>query len=410
MIELTSEEWLEISSDLEAHHALFYQCWGMGKPFFTDSIETAAVRFNRDGEYIEFVFNPKFWQSLTHYERLFVISHECLHIILNHGLRTINRTDPEAVNVALDIVVNHILCRSFGYDREKIRNWKNLCWVETVYHDRRHELIPQDESFEYYYRLLPRNGIQVMVLDDHGWLAGDWGKVVEKLNQDLTPDEKESIRSMLEKNMMGMESSGRSPEGFGNWTFVNCGKVAKKRKWETVIKQWSLKYLRQDSQDKEQWARVARRFCLLPDGIILPSEMEEDAQEKDRLPIFLMVDTSGSCVGYKERFWKAGSSLPNDRFDVRMFCFDTSVVETTLDSKKMREGGGTSFNCIEYFIRKTMKKEGIEYPEAVFVITDGYGDIVEPMKPQNWYWFLTPHSSKDLIPKQSKVFQLKDYE
>jgi len=403
---ITSEEWHEISTDLENHHALFYQCWMMGRPFFTDRIETAAVRFNHEGEFIEFLFNPQFWQFLTHYERLFVIAHECLHVILKHGLRTINRTDPEGVNAALDVVVNHTLVRSFGFDRNKIRDNEDLCWVDTIYPH--HETIPLDESFEYYYRLLPVGGVKVRCLDDHSGLCGDWGRIIQKLSEELTQEEKDSIRSMLEKNMLGGQN--RSPEGIGEWTFVNVGRVAKKRKWENVIKQWSMKYLRQDSQDLEQWARIARRLGTLPQDIILPSEMEEDAFQKDRLPVFLMLDTSGSCVGYKERFWKAGASLPNDRFDVRMFCFDTSVAETTLESKKMREGGGTSFLCIEEHIRKLVRKEGIEYPEAVFVITDGYGDEVQPLKPQNWYWFLTPNNSRNYIPKASKVFELKDYE
>ena len=46
---------------------------------------------------------------------------------------------------------------------------------------------------------------------------------------------------------------------------------------------------------------------------------------------------------------------------------------------------------------------------AVFVITDGYGDVFLPEKKKNWYWFLS-EDAKNYIPKESKVFMLEDFE
>ena len=159
-----------------------------------------------------------------------------------------------------------------------------------------------------------------------------------------------------------------------------------------------------------QWARLHRRFNLMPDGLMLPSEMEEDAFEKDRLPLFFFMDTSGSCFGYKDRFFKAAMSLPKDKFDIRLFCFDTAVQETTLESKKIYGGGGTNFGIIERHIQEVIKKDCIDYPCAVFLITDGEGTVVYPQHPDKWYWFLTPHNSTRYIPEKSKTVLLKDYE
>lgn len=411
---ISSDYWLEISHDLEQHHALFYQCWKMGRPVLTEAIETACVAFNRQGEFVEFCFNPKFWDSLDHYTRLFVICHECLHVILNHGQRTTDSKDKHRTNATLDIVVNLLLIRCFGFEREKVVDGEDLCWIDTVYPDDYKGIIPEDESYEFYYRLLPPTPVlHVRILDDHSSLGGNWDKVIDKLNDQLSHEEKQAIRGMIEKHYQGDENK-KAKKGeaadTGKWTFMGHEPVARQRKWENVIKQWSIKYLKDDLQHEEQWARVARRLCLLPDEVVLPSEMEVDWFEKDRMPVFLFLDTSGSCRGYKDRFWKAGMSLPPERFDVRMFCFDDVVMETSLAERKMREGGGTSFAIIERHIQRCVQTEGIEYPEAVFLITDGYGDEVQPQKPQNWYWFLTNGGSSNYIPQRSKTFLLKDYQ
>jgi hypothetical protein len=111
--------------------------------------------------------------------------------------------------------------------------------------------------------------------------------------------------------------------------------------------------------------------------MFLPSDMEieDDNDEKTRIKVYFYLDTSGSCWGLKDRFFAAALSLPDDRFDIRLFCFDTTVQETTLESRKIYGGGGTSFSILEAHIQKEIKEKG-EYPEAVFVITDGYAATV----------------------------------
>jgi hypothetical protein len=108
----------------------------------------------------------------------------------------------------------------------------------------------------------------------------------------------------------------------------------------------------------------------------------------------------------KDRFFTAASSLPEDRFNVRLFCFDTKAEETTLESRRVYGGGGTSFACIEEKIRA--ETEGKKYPSAVFVITDGMGSKVNPIHPERWYWFLS-EDNKKYIPIKSNVYNLDDY-
>ena len=423
LVTITNEDWMKISQDLEEHHALFYQCWQMGRPVFTDIIPTAAVRFNMEGDYIEFLFNPDFWRSQSHYERLFIIAHECLHVTLNHGRRTINKIQANAniVNHILDIVVNHTLVTNFGFDRSKIGGQANLCWVDTIFPDKPN--LATNEAFEYYYNLLPVIPQDVFLLDDHRELpvegnSGAADGAIDKLNKELTNEEKQSIREIIEKHQpkSGISSDddscgdeiGTGTGVGGGWTFAKVGYVEKKKKWETVVKEWSIKHLLDESEN-EQWSRVHRRFSLMSGELMLPSEMEEDTLEKDRLLVFFFLDTSGSCWKYRDRLFKAALSLPKEKFDIRLFCFDTKVQETTLESRKIYGGGGTNFGIIESHIQKMMSQELIKYPSAVFLITDGRGTPVSPQHPDKWHWFLI-YDYKNYIPAKSKTYLLKDYE
>lgn len=437
-VKISRQEWFDLARSLECHHAVFYKLWDMGKPIFTNQIETAAVSFDRHGKLVMFMFNPKFWEKLDLYNKQFVICHEALHVILNHGARFRDALDKQAGNVAMDVVVNHLLCRSFGFEREKIIGQENLCWTDTIFKGEKYEgkLPPDDEMFEYYYNLFDKytilvgrgkggkNGMGGMpngVLDDHTFLEDDqdFDEVIDKLNEELSAEEKESLKDVIEKHFQAEESDGkpckaRAGSGTGSWTFVNA-KIKKKRKWETVIKNWSKKYCKPKDKDVEQWARLSRRLSLLPNNMFLPSDMEVDDEdfEKGKIDVFFFLDTSGSCWGLKDRFFEAALSLPEDRFNVRLFCFDTEVKETTLESRQVYGGGGTAFDIIETHIQSIAGKD--KYPEAVFVITDAMGNRVQPQFPKKWYWFITQLNSyrsyaRSYIPEDCHLFNLEDYE
>ena len=109
---------------------------------------------------------------------------------------------------------------------------------------------------------------------------------------------------------------------------------------------------------------------------------------------------------------KAAATIPEDRFRVRIFCFDTKVYETSLASGKLYGFGGTSFQPIENAIQSIVQKEEkTKYPQRVFVITDGLGSSVSPEFPERWHWFITEgYSSTDYVPSKSRHYKLKDYE
>lgn len=416
-IEQPITDFMEISRDLEVHHAVFYQLWQMGTPIFTDSIDTACVTFDQTGKQFGFMWNSNYYKKLTRYERAFVICHECLHVILNHGHRArgIKREYQTIANVAMDVVINELLVSRFGFEKQKISNWKDLCWLETVF--KNYKDVEAEQTFEYYFRILKENikiiKLPFMLVDSHdGIMGSDWEEVIDKLNNDLTEEEKETLKETIKQhfqNNKDKKGSGRGNTPGGMWTFANVGYTPKKKKWETVIKKWSMQF-KSDLLHKEQWSRINRRFVLLPDDLMLPSEMEEEElSDPKKITVWFFQDTSASCSAFKDRFFKAADSLPPNRFDVKMHCFDTQVFETTLESRKLYGGGGTSFHILEEYVQQYCRTNKEEYPQAVFVVTDGYGTIIQPEIPQRWYFFLSAPATY-CIPKECNIYKLKDYE
>jgi hypothetical protein len=196
------------------------------------------------------------------------------------------------------------------------------------------------------------------------------------------------------------------------WTFIDTMGVTYKSKWETIIKKWAMPLISEKRQAAERWGMPHRRTALMPkNGIYLPIKMDTDqfVPEEDMIEVYFFLDTSGSCWGLKDRFFRAAKSLPPKIFKVRLFSFDDVVTELDINKNQVRGGGGTSFSIIEQKIQEICKKENKEYPRAVWVMTDGCGTCVHPQFPDRWGWFLSA-DYRSYIPPGSKIFQLRDFE
>lgn len=450
------KEYFDIARHLDMHHAFFYQIWEMGVPRLTFAIKTAAVRFDKNGHKLEFLFNPAFWKSCSQYKKIFVICHEFLHVLLNHGIRIKDCEVDLFANYAGDIVINHLLIDKFGFEREKIEGWENYCWIDTLF-AHLDNVLP-NKSLEYYYGILDQNCIVIdqqaymdmlkkqndgggkgggkgnsskskekitsKTVDDHSGLSSTeepnlQKEIKDKIDKGLNDEEKEDLANKL--NSEEGESAAaiekdkhnnlRAGTLAGNLIYyANIrNQVKKKRKWETVIQKWSRKFKKGDCE-VEQWARNSRRFSFLGENLMLPSEHEDEMKEESMIDVFFLLDTSGSCSHLADRFWTAARSLPEDRFIIHLHCFDTKVYEVDMKVGKLYGFGGTSFASIENYIQEKKRKEEIKtYPQAVFVITDGYGDSFTPERPENWYFFLS-ENYLEKIPEKANIFMLKDFE
>ena len=524
---LSNKEHLKISRELEKHHAIFERIWTLSGIRFTTSIPTAAVKFNLRGDCIDFMLNAQFWEGLNFTTKCFVLSHECMHIALNHGLRSLeaSRTKRGAniANIAQDIVINHALVERYGFFRDDIdpialqkdgKMRRKYCWVDTIFPEDAE--MATDQNYEFYFNRLCKKADamqeafdkfmeNVEFVDDHDFnqenndygegmpmqLPGmgtegeesddkdgddgegegkgkgkdgegkgkdgegssevgddeweyfdssdyseDFADMIDKLDRDLSNDDKKTLEKFVNENANSGEELETNPEygadgkvagntggsggGQGNsagtgWTFANKLPV-RKRKFEHIVTAWAKKKLTVDEVDVDQWALTDRRFASISGycDLELPSEVEMDDEttEDDKFDVFFFQDTSGSCSGYTDRFFSIAESMPLERFNMRMFCFDTEVYETTLESRELKGFGGTHFHQLENFIQDELKTnpDMKKYPDAIFVVTDGYGSDILPEKPSNWHWILTPEGSKDNIPKDCNMYDLAKYE
>lgn len=394
---ISKEEWQDITSSLEEHNAIFSQIWKLGKPIFVDNLETAAVYFDKQGNCISFLFNKEFWKEVSFYDKLFVICHECLHVILNHGVRIRDSKNNLISNKCLDIVVNHLLVNGFGFERSKLTNWKEWCWVETVFPDHQ---VENNQSYEYYFQFFKDiygdghpNSVTSLV-DDHSGLDFDPSSLLKDCSKNLSFAEKNFLSDSLDRCFEKGEDSSSLEEIL----IVSTNK--KNKKWDKLILNKCNSKI--DQIESEQWARQHRRLVSLNTRLFLPSDLEIEERGNDKVNVCFFMDTSGSCWALKDRFFNAANSLSN-KFSINIFCFDSCVYE--VEEKKVFGGGGTSFSILESHVAKFPK-----YPDAVFVLTDGYGDLVTPKHPKRWHWFLTKHNARHCVPKDSFIYNLEDFE
>lgn len=409
---------------LERFHGLFYQLWRVSS--FTSVPDstfkkmgirpTCGVGINPTTKEPEFMFSETFWDSMDEYNKMFIICHEMLHLALRHIQRTKalgikpEETDKRMLaNIAQDVCINEMLIKSYGFDRNKIKNWKELCWMDTVFPNRPD--VQPNREFEYYYDLLKlaKEQCKQQTVDAHGMEAkpgegdsngqGD-GKLSKQDIDDLQAAVDKAIENLTQEELENIVKQSATSKEAGKTTMGKILEVKKKivraGRWEKIYRKW-ITYGEMESDD---WTRKNRRMSLLEgSSFILPAEHEKE-ELKCRAPIHIFLDTSGSCAEFAQDFFDALQSIPKAKFDVTPFCFDTRVYE--MKGNKLQGFGGTSFSCIQKHI-ESLKV----HPHSIWVITDGYGDRISPKYPEKWHWFLSEQHSLEYIPKESPKFYLE---
>ena len=399
-------EYYKISETLLQFHEIFYKFWTVGKPVFSDKIPTACVVFNKkSGEFLQFLFNPKFWDSLDNYERSYIIAHECLHIILNHGSRSGNDSFS---NMVIDLIVNNILTNNLGL--KLTPTLEKGCHFSNVFKDS--SKINKNRSFEYYYNLLKDQAEQVLVsgeyknIQDHSYLKElDCDEIIDHIFD--IGNEKSNQKKLEEDNEIEKERSKTGSISLDNIYNIKNAYTNKRVKWQQFLKNVVLSKKRkiQRLSNSQNWTKPSKRFNLVKNNILIPNYNNDKPNHKHDMWFFM--DISGSCINFADEFFKVAKSIPEKIFDVRFHSFDTSVRQEDLKSGKVHGGGGTAFSPIENFIQKTIKKENIKYPELIVCISDGEGDELKCEKPKNWTWILTSNITR-YLPEESNIILYND--
>jgi hypothetical protein len=448
MENMTDIERRIIARRLEGHHAIFERIWQLSRIRFSKKLKTAGVYFNKKGECVDFIINPDFWASLDDVTKDFVFCHECLHISLNHGHRSLGgeRKLHKIRNIAQDLVINHGLVNYYGFSRSKIDPDNRYCWIDKFFlpHDKVHD----EECFEFYFNRLRQmaqdnpdqfqNGSDNSeTVDDHesspedldldpDEYSDDFDDVIDYLNDKMSDEEKYDMKDFIEENQepdqyfddnTGSSSTKTTDHKAGNqagkgWTFAQPLPYKEPVKFEKIVTSWAKKTIKEKEIDYDQFVFRNRRYARVLRDRKLPTEHEMEVlnRDNDRTVAWFFQDTSHSCKGWRDRFFNIAERMPKDIFDMRLFCFDHEIHDTTLESRELKGFGGTSFTIIEGRIQRALKDREIpKYPDAVFVITDGIGNDVHPAKPDNWHVMLTPGGRKSNFKGVTNFYDLKDY-
>ena len=438
-VKVVIDEWrlrrelYELQLELQKFDTIFFEIYKYGEPQFTHAIPTAALQFvGKDLTPLKFIFNPDFWDSMDKYQRAFVVCHECLHSILEHGKRArslMKKNIPMPIlNVAMDLAINHLLVNAFGFDRDKLGEFGSRekidfealkanakkgkksktstavdeeetpkrgqgCWVDTVF-DRP---VADDMSFEEYYQELLKgdNNLSCFLADVHWFISPDGqGCNIDDLPESIANSIREQMREASEgKGEESLKNKIEQTQGCGStgnfFVEVNrARKVRPSKKWERIVNYFRRKG--KEESDELQWIKQSKLAEYFPKNICLPHENITDDPNfsRTRINICLFLDVSGSCTAYKPHFLRGAESIPDKRFNKRMFVFADDCAEMKKNTNQYNVGGGTNFDSINDMVN-TLIKDG-KAPDLIFVITDGQsnGDYANFALAKKYNWFI----------------------
>lgn len=301
------------------------------------------------------IFDPAFLSQLSEDEVLFVLKHEVLHCVLQHGIRA-RGYQTQLYNIAADIVVNSSILHSLQLEEFSVHGEKVMHLApdgkegRTYTTEQVYRMLLKDENASKSY------GVP---LDNHGiWEHFSEGSSVEE-------EWNEYVKDAIQKagTSWGMPEAVRA--------FLEELDYESRTDWRVVL------------HDFMQMTKTGADYTFTPPDrrfseadFFLPSFTEMEEETVDNL--WFLIDTSGSITDRElsELYTEVKvcmSQFPNT--SVKLSFFDTKVhgvmeLSTEKDLKNLIPvgGGGTSFKCIFQYMKENME---YELPTAILVLTDG---------------------------------------
>ncbi len=390
----------------------FYGLLLMHMDFAIDmECETACT----DGRKI--YFGPSFLDNLDDDELDFIMMHEVMHCALQHCTRC-NDRDPEAFNIACDIVVNSNILQS---------NKGNLKSITLSKYGESMHLAPNGDEGYYYsaeevYEMLPakmkRGSSQGGGSAGNGADKGDGdGKPGKEGSGDWddhsrwnTADDDGSLNDEWSKNLLDASESIsiRDPDKKQGLIPMCADRILKELKkpqtdWRTILND----FIQEEITDYS-FTPPDRRFDDNP--FYLPDYNEKEDMVKD---ILFMIDTSGSmsddeiAAAYSEI--KGAIDQFNGKLKGWLGFFDAKVVEPKPFASedeftviRPKGGGGTRFDIVFDYVRKHMDT----LPASIIIMTDGGAVFPKEKKAMGIpvLWLLV---TDDVTPPWGKVTRIK---
>lgn len=332
--------------------------------FFTSLLYSMKVEARNDlpsaaaTDGVNLYYHPeRFAKEFTASERVFVLVHELLHVILFHNTRRGIR-DPQRWNIACDHVAN-LLCVEYGFSKP------NNCYCDVQY---------KGMSAEQVYNKLPED-----IQEQKGGMNGDVMDYDPSQNAGKsTGDVEREVAINTEQAAQAAKAAGKDQAGLKR--IIGDAQVSREPWYQHLRRYMTSMHTRQYN-----WSRIDSRRAVLH-GVIAPQQKAENMGK-----IVFGVDCSGSITARQLGAMSAHIS------DLLKDITPSSIVVVYFDSKichvdeftgpdyhvilEPYGGGGTEFKPVFGYVSEEQSDA-----QLVVMFTDLFGSFPDEFGVCNTLW------------------------
>lgn len=358
----------------------------------SEEIETACT----DG--VRITFGIDFLDSLSDSELDFVMMHEILHVVLQHYFRG-DVEDPEAYNIAADIVVNSNIMLENGMKASSI----TLSKYGTSMHVAPDGKEGHEYTAEQVYVMLPKNLNKKGNNKSHGSADGrakkgnnkSPGSAVGRAKKEISKEQHQPVRVWDDHSRWGKYEEDDTLRDVWVKRFEDAAEAIKIRDPSNargLLPAFAERILKELKKTQTDWRTILNDFIqeeVVDYSFAPPDRRFDDSPfflpdfngKEDRVEdILFMIDTSGSmsddmiAAAYSEV--KGAIDQFNGKLKGWLGFFDAAIIkpqpfsdENEFKIIKPAGGGGTDFQIIFEYVFHHMSDK---LPASIIILSDGY--------------------------------------
>lgn len=305
-------------------------------------------------------FDPKFVESLSDDELVFLVAHETWHVAFMHMFRRGPR-DPQRWNCAADYVINNMLIAA------------GFTMIEGGLSDSRYK----DMSAEEVYELLPENPQDLPENPQDGDFT-EPSNGEGSGSSESKAEAQQKVQDAIMNAATAAQMQGDPGSVPGHIQRLLDEMFNPKLPWQVIL----ANYMSAKTKAEKSWSRRNKRFK----SVYLPSRLSESMGN-----VNIYVDASGSVSqddfqAYITEMHDIRDSLKPEL--MKVVAFDTSIKEEFVMERgeeidvSFQGGGGT---CIEPVVAHAEQEE----TDVTIIFTDGYfGDVDYSRVPNDIVWII----------------------
>lgn len=357
----------------------------------SEEIETACT----DG--VRITFGIDFLDSLSDSELDFVMMHEILHVVLQHCFRG-DVEDPEAYNIAADIVVNSNIMLENGMKASSI----TLSKYGTSMHVAPDGKEGHEYTAEQVYVMLPKNLNKKGNNKSHGSADGrakkgnnkSPGSAVGRAKKEISKEQHQPVRVWDDHSRWGKYEEDDTLRDVWVKRFEDAAEAIKIRDPSNargLLPAFAERILKELKKTQTDWRTILNDFIqeeVVDYSFAPPDRRFDDSPfflpdfngKEDRVEdILFMIDTSGSmsddmiAAAYSEV--KGAIDQFNGKLKGWLGFFDAAIIkpqpfsdENEFKIIKPAGGGGTDFQIIFEYVFHHMSDK---LPASIIILSDG---------------------------------------